>query len=90
MRGQKTTTTEESDIGLAISGARLEQAPEMTLCYGMRRTEIELAAFMSMTRQGVNMIEKRAIQKLRKAIFMRKDPVLCELIEQITGTDLRS
>jgi transcriptional regulator len=55
----------------------------------MRRTENELAAFMSMTRQGVNMIEKRAIRKLRKAIFLRRDPVLCELIEQITGTDLR-
>ena len=89
MRGHRTTSAQESDIGLAISGARLEQAPEMTLCYGMRRTEIELAAFMSMTRQGVNMIQKRALQKLKKAIFLRRDPVLCELIEQITGTDLR-
>jgi DNA-directed RNA polymerase specialized sigma24 family protein len=89
MRGHRTTSAQESDIGLAISGATLEQAPELTLCYGMRRTENDIAAFMGMTRQGVNMIQKRALQKLKKVIFLRKDPVLCELVEQITGMDLR-
>lgn len=29
------------------------------------------------------MIELRGLQKLRKAIFMRRDPVLSELIDQV-------
>jgi DNA-directed RNA polymerase specialized sigma24 family protein len=88
MRGRRSTYLEESDIGLAISGARLEQAPELTLSYGRPRTQGELAAFMGITRGGVCMIETRAMHKLRRAIFLRKDPVLRELVEQLTGRKL--
>jgi DNA-directed RNA polymerase specialized sigma24 family protein len=85
MRGKRGADLTESDIGLAISGARLERAPELTLRYGVGRTEAELAAFMGVSRSGVGMIEHRALRKLRRAILMRKDPLLTELVEQVIG-----
>lgn len=88
MRGRRNISLDEGNLGLAISGAKLEQAPELTLHYGKNRTEAEIAAFMGISTGGVWMIEQRALRKLKKAIFMRKDPLLAELIEQVTGKRL--
>ncbi len=63
---------ENIDLGLAICGA--------TTPPGVRRTLDEIAAFCGCRRSTIWMIEKRALQKLKKAIFLRRDPVLMELM----------
>ena len=35
------------------------------------------------------LIEKSAIHKLKKAIFMRRDPMLLELVFQVLGREVK-
>lgn len=48
------------DLGLAISG--------LTLRFGETRTLEEIAAYCGCSRQGVALIEKRALQKVRQRL----------------------
>jgi hypothetical protein len=68
------------DLGLAISRALLQP--------GERRTQEELAAFCGCTRGGIFMMEKAALQKLKKRLFLRNDPVLKEMVSQVIGRTL--
>lgn len=44
-----------------------------------RRTLEEIAAFAGITRCGVWMIERRALRKLQRMVFLRNDPTLLSL-----------
>lgn len=68
------------DLGLAVSA--------LSLRYGMTRSLEELAAFCGCARGNLWFIERRALHKLQRAIFMRRDPILSELIESVTGKRL--
>jgi transcriptional regulator len=63
--------TKDGDIGIAILHAKTP--------FGVRRTQEEIAAYAGITRGGVFMLEQRALQKLRRKLFLRNDPVLREL-----------
>ncbi len=66
------------DLGLAISA--------LTLRYGECRTQDEIAVFCGCARQICN-IENRAMRKLHRSFFWRKEPELMELFEQVSQTD---
>lgn len=61
------------DLGLAVSA--------LSLSYGQTRSHGDLAAFCGCGRSNIQHIENNALRKLRRAIFMRKDQVLIELME---------
>jgi len=64
-----------TDLGLAIAHA--------ACLPGQRRTLEEIASFCACRNQNIRQIEQRALRKLRKALFFRRDPVLIELVESV-------
>ncbi len=74
MKG-KLPADADIDLGLAISA--------LTLRYGECRTQDEIAAYCGCSRQQICNIENRAIRKLRRSFFWRKEPELMELFEQV-------
>ena len=71
----RITPPEDIDLGLAVSHA--------TCPPGVRRTLEEIAAFCGCKRGTIWMIENRALGKLKKTIFLRRDPVLMELVSYL-------
>lgn len=65
------------DLGLAISA--------LTLKYGQTRSHKEIAAYCGCSWQAIYSIEAKALHKVRKALYMRKDPVLIELLQNYRG-----
>ncbi len=72
MRGKRSADC-NIDLGLEISACSLK--------FGETRTQVEIAAFCGCTPQAIDLIEKKALRKLRKALFLRKNPELLDLIE---------
>ncbi len=65
------------ELGLAVSA--------LSLNYGQRRTHRELAAFCGCTWGNIWMIERRALHKLKRSLYMRNDPALRELLDSYCG-----
>ena len=65
------------DLGIAILQA--------VAVPGVRYTHDEISAFAGCTRSAIQQIEARALHKLRRRLLLRKDPVLRELFENLTG-----
>ncbi len=69
------------DLGLAILSA--------TTPPSVRRSLDEIAAYCGCSDSMIWLIEKSAIHKLKKAIFMRRDPMLLELVFQVLGREVK-
>jgi hypothetical protein len=65
---------ERIDLGLAL--AMHHAKPGVPLTYR------EIAAWCGCSWQKIWVIEHKALQKLRKKLSMRRDPLLIELVEQ--------
>lgn len=63
------------DLGLAISAHSLK--------IGQTRSLGELASFCQCSKSAIQLIENKAIHKLKKALFSRNDPVIAELCESL-------
>lgn len=74
MRGQRKEGA-NIDLGLAVSALSLRP--------GETRSLGDLAAFCGCSRGNMWHLEQQALHKIKRAIFMRKDPVMCELVEAI-------
>jgi hypothetical protein len=61
------------DLGLAILSAKTPP--------GVTRSLEEIAAFCNCTRGGIWMLEQAALRKLKRKLYLRRDPVLMELLE---------
>ena len=70
-RLKSVSRSKELDLGLAISGALLRP--------GQRRTQQEIADFCDCSRAAISIIERTAIQKLRRRL--QRDQMLAELVE---------
>ena len=73
MRGKKSKFC-DVDLGLAVSALSLQA--------GQRRTHRELAAFCGCTTSNIQQIEEKARRKLKKALYLRNDPYLKEILEE--------
>ena len=69
--------TNHIDLGLAILSAITPP--------GVVRTQHEIAAYCGCTVGNIYWIERRAIHKLKKQLFMHGNHELRELVEAITG-----
>ncbi len=76
MRGKKSEHS-DVDLGLAISALSLE--------YGETRTFHDIAAFCGCSTSNIQQIADKAMRKLRKKIFLRKDRELCQLLEELAA-----
>ena len=65
------------DIGLAILSAILPPGESVSIR--------EIAAFCDCTPTCIWLIERRALQKLKKRLHVRQDTELADLVEQVVG-----
>ena len=76
-KGSGKARSERIDLGLAA----------LSLCcvYGVPLTNHDQACWTEVSESAIQQIETKALHKLRKAMEMRGDPLLAELIEAAIG-----
>lgn len=70
------TKTARIDLGL--------QLLQMAARPGVPLTRYDIAAWCDVTPNAILQIELSAIRKLKRAVFLRKDPILTEILTHLT------